>query len=197
MQRIVKAEPFPPLLDFVQRSHTQNWEDLPYEIKNSSKEYILTIEQNGLSGYTEKPLKRYTHIDHYIKRDLKPQLTFDWNNLIVDEINDHYGARYKDNQIHHLNQYDAIFNPVIDSVENYFYYSKSGIIEPKSDLPNPLKEKAENTIQIFNLNHPDLVNKRQRIFKNIEDYQNQIENAIIFESLKSYGFHSLLKQELF
>jgi len=196
MQRIVKTEPNFSFSNFVHRNNPQNWDQLPVDIKNESKEYILNTEQNGLSGYTEKPILKKSHIDHYIKRDLNPRLTFNWNNLIVDEINDLYGARYKDTHIHHLNQYTTILNPVIDDAENFFYYSNSGIIEPKLDLPSPLKEKAKNTIQIFNLNHPDLVNKRQGIFKNIENYQNQLENEIIFEYLSKFGFHSLLKQEL-
>lgn len=196
MRRIVKTEPNFSFSNFVHRNNPQNWDELPVDIKNESNEYILNNEQNGLSGYTEKPVTKKSHIDHYIKRDLNPGLTFDWNNLIVDEINDHYGARFKDTQIHHLNQYTTILNPVIDPGENYFYYSKTGVIETNPDLINPEKIKAKNTIDIFNLNHPDLVNKRKGILKNIQDYQNQIENEEIYTILKTYGFHSLLKQEL-
>ena len=196
MRRIVKTEPNFSFSNFVLRNNPQNWEELPVDIKNTAKEYILINEQYGLSGYTEKPVTKKSHIDHYIKRDLNPRLTFDWNNLIVDEINDLYGARFKDNQIHHLNQYTTILNPVTDDVHLFFYYSQTGRIDPHPNLTDIERVKAKNTIDIFNLNHPDLVNRRKIILKNIQDYQNLLENERIFESLKSYGFHSLLKQEL-
>jgi uncharacterized protein (TIGR02646 family) len=89
MQRIIKTEPNFSFSNFIHRNNPQNWEELPIDIKNTAKEYILNNEQNGLSGYTEKPVTKKSHIDHYIKRDINPRLTFDWNNLIVDEINDH------------------------------------------------------------------------------------------------------------
>jgi uncharacterized protein (TIGR02646 family) len=197
MQRIVKTEPNFSFSNFVHRNNPQNWDQLPVDIKNESKEYILNTEQNGLSGYTEKPLKSDTHIDHYIKKDLNPKLTFDWNNLIIDEKNDHYGARFKDTHIHYLNQYTTILNPVTDDVQLLFYYSQTGRIDPHQDLTDLERVKAKNTIDIFNLNHPDLVNKRKGLLKNIQDFQNQIENEIIFEYLSKLGFHSLIKQELF
>ena len=196
MRRIVKTEPYTPFSNFVHRNHPQNWSDLPFEIKNDTKKYILYNEQNGLSGYTEKPVTKKSHIDHYIKRDLNPGLTFDWNNLIVDEINDLYGARFKDTQIHHLNQYTNILNPVTDDVHLLFYYSQTGRIDPHPNLTDLERVKAKNTIDIFNLNHPDLVNKRKSIFKNIQDYQNQLGKEELYTILKAYGFHSLLKQEL-
>ena len=196
MRRIVKTEPNFSFSNFVLRNNPQNWEELPVDIKNTAKEYILNNEQNGLSGYTEKPVTKKSHIDHYIKRDLNPGLTFDWNNLILDEMPDFYGARYKDTQIHHFNQYTTILNPVTEDVHLLFYYLVTGRIEPHPNLTDIERVKAKNTIDIFNLNHPDLVNKRKGILKNIQDYQNQLGKEEIYTILKTYGFHSPLKQEL-
>jgi len=44
----------------------------------------LAVFGGGVSAYTEEPLSGDAHIDHFRKRDLFPNLTFDWNNLFVD-----------------------------------------------------------------------------------------------------------------
>ena len=44
----------------------------------------LAVFGGGVSAYTEEPLSGDAHIDHFRKRDMFPNLTFDWNNLFVD-----------------------------------------------------------------------------------------------------------------
>lgn len=45
------------------------------------REYILNIEQEGLSAYTEKPINRNPHIDHFRKKGMFQKLTFDYTNF--------------------------------------------------------------------------------------------------------------------
>jgi len=154
---------------------------------------ILIDEQNQLCGYTELYIENLeeSHIDHYKKREHFPNLTFDWNNLVVATKDNIFGANYKDSNYKiEENEYSSIFNPVIDNVENYFYYDKFGMIRED-------KGKVEKTVEIFNLNHSLLKFKRKEIIDMIEFFKNDdLSKDEIQIQLEPYGLTSVLNQYL-
>ena len=152
---------------------------------------ILVDEQNQLCGYTELYINELeeSHIDHYIKREFDQNLTFDWNNLIVATKDNDFGANYKDNTYSiQRNDYSQIYNPVIDNV--VFKYNKWGEIIEETD-------RIKKTVEVFNLNYKPLADRRKSLIKLIEDYkQGGLSNQEIESTLNTYGFTSVLEQEL-
>ncbi len=200
MRKISKVTPPPPeFRESVERSKPKSWNDESIrDLKKVWRKIILLREQNNLSGYTEKPFKRDSdsHIDHFRKRAMFPNLTFEWNNLIVDHKDHNYGAGYKDNRIKE-EDYNKIFNPVEDEIEGCFFYLQDGEIIPHPKLGTNKRSRANFTIEIFNLNHRSLKNERRDIIKLIRDYKNSdLEEKAIYDYIKKAGFQSVIEQEL-
>lgn len=168
------------------------------EMYEKSRCVILTDEQKQLCGYTEIYIDdlKDCHIDHYKKRSLFPELTFEWNNLIAATNDSEFGAKYKDNKSGiQSNDYDNIFNPVTDNVENYFNYTAWGEVTPKTAISEMNNRKAKKTIEAFNLNHTSLKDRRKKLTNLIRSYR-EITKEDIFAVLKNYGFRSTINQIL-
>jgi len=154
---------------------------------------ILIDEQKQLCGYTELYIENLedSHIDHYKKREHFPNLTFEWDNLVVATKDKIFGANYKDS-IYKIQktEYSSIFNPVIDNVEEYFYYDEFGMIRED-------KGKVEKTVEVFNLNHPLLKFKRKQLIDVIESCKNDGSSKDEIQTqLEQFGFKSVLNQYL-
>ncbi len=199
MRRLNKGEPLPSFTQCISRNTPASWDDFSQNYQAISQDirlHILCTEQESVCGYTELPIDDpyRCHIDHFRKRQYFSNLTFDWRNFIVATIDDDFGAKYKDgrNGIK-KDEYDNIFNPVDDNVEQYFEYSKLGDILPKLSCTTTEKAKAEKTIEVFNLKHPALKRRREKIIKMLEDF-----GDLPPEEIKLYlaeeGFKSLINQ---
>lgn len=187
---------FPPefFSTYLAHVHPLQWGDVDARIKAQWREFILREEQGGLSLYTEEPcLLNRSHIDHFRRRSEYPQMAFDWSNLVVDGMSDYYGARYKDCYSRGGLDYKCLIDPVYDSPERFFSYYGDGSIEPAVMLNNWDLLRAEYTIEVFNLNHPSLKERRKRIFDTFAeiDKDEAIEMASCFVE---YGFSSVVKQ---
>ena len=125
-----------------------------------------------------------------------PQLTFEWNNLIAAINDSEFGAKFKDNKSGiRVNDYNRIFNPVIDEVESCFTYTTWGEVIPKKSISEGDYQKARRTIEIFNLNHNSLRNRRKSLVKIVNCYC-EMSKEDILDALKDSGFFSLLNQIL-
>lgn len=122
MRRINKSEEPQSLRSFNKAKH-ENWT----EISDPANRHVYNDcwqqcfeDQACLCSYTEAPLpkdkdkekdkdedevKVKRHIDHYIKRDFAPDLTFCWNNMIAAVKDSRFGADYKDKHVKR-NDYD-------------------------------------------------------------------------------------------
>lgn len=80
-----------------------------------------TLEQNTISeqnfqcAYTEIDIEENgnsSHIDHFRKQSMFPNLRFEWSNLFTSTNNEYYGAKYKDN-IYRIqrDEYQNLINP--------------------------------------------------------------------------------------
>lgn len=198
MRKINKGNPIQEFSDFISSDNPARWDQLDHNVRIKTREHILSAEQDCICGYTELPLdidNNSCHIDHYKKRNLFPNLCFDWNNLIVASKDDDFGARYKDSTyINSKDQYDFILNPVTDNPKAYFEYTTWGeIIPKKSGLKQAERNKADETIEAFNLRHQSLINRRKTLFSILDSYGSAFPLDEIKSILGEYGFISVIE----
>ena len=166
--------------------------------RSNGKSCPQKSEGNAVVIYWEKS-KNTLHIDHFRKRELFNTDTdvFDWNNFIVDEKNMEYGADAKDgkNGVKSREEYAMIVNPVEEDPHHYFQYMMAdGCIMPSHGLDGAEKEKAQHTIDIFNLNHPALCSLRKDRMRQVKELKDgNMTAGEIVEILQDYGFPSVVE----
>lgn len=203
MRKIKKLAPPENLAKYVRQENPQKFEEIHHsryypELYGECVEQLKT-EQDNLSGYTEKPLKNGVHVDHYRKQALfnTQDMVFGWENMIADEHNSGYGADYKDKMVTMREEYAKLINPVLDDPHHYLTYMDEGIVKPVDGLSVQDREKAEKTIEVFNLRHPLLKELRERAIKMVKEYKAQgLNDAEILEALHDFGFTSAVEYAL-
>jgi uncharacterized protein (TIGR02646 family) len=190
MKKINKAEPL-FYTNFIRNNNPENWDGCN-EIKAELREYILKEEQKFQCAYCEGKISSdntKSHIDHYKRKagHLFPELQFDYSNLLVS-CNKHYHcAGSKDEIVKKRDDYDTIINPVTDEPTNYFIYLLTGEIYPTDSDP----DKAERTIEVFNLKHHSLIYRRREIALSVSAYK---ESLGIEEVINELGeFESFIR----
>lgn len=181
MKRIIKKEP-EFFSKFISKANPKVWKDLNDRgLGKDIRKFILKSEQNYQCAYTEVNISAdnsSSHIDHYRKRDIFSILTFKWNNLLVASNIEFYGAKYKDKYIKRGDEaiYESLLDPSVDDPKDYFYYSLTGRISPKSnDKESENYKKAYNTIEVFNLNERSLEERRKGVALVLNSYVGQFE----------------------
>lgn len=94
-------------------------------------------------------------------------------------------SNYKDQNIG-LADYNKIINPVLDNPNDFFNYHLTGEIYPKHSLSPSDKERAESTLELFQLNHRGLIEERKNIFRQLERLKGQIKREEAVEYLSGY-----------
>lgn len=186
MKKINKTEPPGYFVNFVRRNNPNSWSDC-LEIISDLRKHILIEEQNEQCAYCESGItfkSSKSHIDHYKRKagHLFPELVCSYENLLVSCNNPYRCARHKDSEIKRKEDYSNLLNPVMDNPNTHFDYSFTGEILSKD-------EKGKYTIEIFNLNHKSLVERRKTLALQINAYKNQInfeEVKIIFKEYESF-----------
>ena len=203
MRKIKKQTPPADLARYVRSENPQKFEEIHHtsHFPDLYDECIvqLEIEQENLSGYTEKPLKNHIHVDHYRKQEWfnTQSMVFGWDNMIADEHNKDFGADYKDNHLGAPNEYANMINPVIEDPHHFLTYMDEGIIKPVDGLSAADKAKAEFTINIFNLKHKLLTGLRGDAIRLVKMYKSQgLDDKDILDALSDYGFTSAVEYAL-
>lgn len=177
----------------VRKQHL-NWDDFHDQfatLYHQCRDQAIN-EQGEECAYTGLPLNDSSniHLDHFKKKALYENLTFDWNNLFAAIKDNGFGADFKDRIIdgkNHTTLYSLLLNPAIDDPEPLFWYSNDGYIVAKSDLNEIQKQRVETTITIFNLNHSTLVHRRRELLTILENYK-ELPESTTTDALKKYGF---------
>lgn len=179
------------------RAHPHaRWEDAK-DGRPIWRKYKLSCEQHDISGYTEEPLKQEnSHIDHFRKKSLFNTLVFDWNNFIVDGVDETYGAKFKDKYVTRCEDNDRLINPVIEDVRRFFKYELNGNISVASGVSPLDAKRADYTIRAFNLNEASLSERRKSIINIVMDCFRDLTDESILEALESEGFKSVVEQLL-
>lgn len=203
MRKIFKS-PEPQSLSDFNSVHYTDWKQIHERGNQHVYEDCMTqclFDQNGLCGYSEVRLNEDNqHIDHYVKRNLDPRLTFAWTNMVAAAKDSKFGADWKDDHIAQAGVYDNatqsyanLLNPVNDEMEGRFRFSTDGKIEPVDDTD----DLARNTIKVFNLNEPSLKNRRKNCMQMARAMLNGgMQKEDILGTLSSEGFVSAIEYEL-
>lgn len=203
MRKIQKSLEPQSLSDFNMEGHT-NWKQIHEQGTQHVYDDCMTqclLDQNGLCGYSEIRLDEDNqHIDHYVKRNIDPRLTFVWTNMVAAAKDSRFGADWKDEHITEAGAYDSVtqryanlLNPVSDELTGRFRFSTDGKIEPA----NEADELATNTIKVFNLNEPSLKNRRKESMQMVRAMlKGGMQKEDIFSVLSSDGFVSAIEYEL-
>lgn len=133
-------------------------------IREKLRKDILTTEQNSLCAYCEAKIasdKQQANIDHFVKRSLNQGLTLAYDNLLVSCNFAGRCSDSKDKSIRDLVANLKIINPVADDPHKYFDYLNTGEIFAKATDNKNSMEKAEFTIEAFQLNQKSLVERRK------------------------------------
>lgn len=196
MRKLEKGAPAPSFTEFVRRHHPSKWEDAA-DVRSTWREYILECEQHWLSGYTEEPLRiDSSHIDHFRKQSLFNTLVFDWNNYVVDGIDENYGAKHKDKFVKTHDDNEKLINPVTEDAKLFFKYELTGKIDVAEGLSVTDSDRALYTIDAFNLNESSLMERRRIIINTILDSYVDLSDDLILEALVDEGFTSVVEQLL-
>ena len=194
MRRINKQNPLPDFATFVSKNNPTKWEEIG-DLKYDMRVYMLCYEQDCLCGYSEIPIepeKTKSHIDHFVKQEYDSKKIFDWNNLIVSTIDEDFGGKYKDNTYKiKTEEYQQIFNPVVDDMSQFIEYSGNGEIVPLKKLSKNVIDKVKKTIEVFNLNCPSLNNRRRDLILQL-DCCKDIPQDEIKKAFGNRGFVSVL-----
>lgn len=205
MIHINKGKPLQEFVDFLAKEHPTKWDDIHQskrypKLGAKCRDHILLEEQNMIGGYTECPLwNAYDlHIDHFRKKGMNwpYDVTWDWNNFIVETQNPNYGACFKDKNTSNMADYGLMLNPVVDYPENMMTYLPNGQITVKPGLSGNDAQRADFTIKRFNLEHESLRQMRYRIIQRIISEYQQLSDDEIRSALADQGFPSVVEWAL-
>lgn len=115
--------------------------------------------QDEYCAYCETHLatKAEGHIEHLERRSDHPEKTFAWDNLFFSCRHDDSCGHYKDRKRIPFNRADIV-DPSREDPAAFFTFSMTGKILAKDGDGKP---RAEETIRVFNLNCPALVQQRK------------------------------------
>ncbi|MBX7241277.1 MAG: TIGR02646 family protein [Bacteroidia bacterium] len=171
--KYIEKKTIPPFYsNFIRKNKPQHWSELSREIRIELREYILKEEQASQCAYTEVLLREdNSHIDHFKMRNHFANLTFSYDNLFVAHNDEKWGAKNKDKKIK-KEFYDKILSPLSEETKDAFSFSfANGEIFGKT-------EKAKRTIEVFNLNHSSLKERRMQTILDISNYSGFSEEKI-------------------
>ena len=162
---------------------------------------LASSDQKNMCGYTEMPLGGkglQLHLDHYKKKSIYPALTFEWENLVFAVKDNRFGADFKDKVVDGKNAatvYASILNPVLDEAQDCFYYDTGGRVYPIKSMTEGQRNKAQETIRVFNLNETELVSRRRTMISQLSAFTD-VSEADIRSLFSEYGFATVLEQEM-
>lgn len=188
MKHIDKGEPPRFFSDFVGKNHPKEWGDTA-AVRAQLRDYILENEQSGCCAYTEIRIvkKDKCHIDHFRKRDLFPQMTMDYRNMLVACNSECYGAKYKDKNVTKAD-YAKLINPVEDNPSDFLEFTFIGEIQAVGND----KERGDFTINCFNLNERSLVEQRRQAVTNMLIMKEYLSEDEVVEAIGA--FETMIRQ---
>lgn len=160
------------------------WEDSYIgEIRGQLRADMLLGEQNLLCIYCEKEIDdnpKNSNIDHFKTRDLFPELTLVYENLLVSCNTSSRCSSCKDTHIKRKDEYAKIINPVVENPNEFLEYLSNGRVVAKN-------EKGQFTIDIFNLNDVSLVESRLQVANSLKHLALSLEEILdIFPDYYSF-----------
>jgi uncharacterized protein (TIGR02646 family) len=181
-------------------SPTETWQR--FTKRSANKKPLrseLHTRQQGLCAYCEinihteqaNDLNIGSHVEHILPKEKYPQLTFDYNNLILSCFAT--GGEIKADErdpapiscghatLKRTNDFDELLfiKPTDLDCEQYFSFELDGEVIPHPSLNPPDIDKAEHTLNVLNLNCLRLKRLREdtiiALYQSISELQNDTE----------------------
>jgi len=145
------------------------WSDVSISaIRERLRKDMLCDEQASQCAYCGKEIDAdpgSSNIDHFKTRNLFPEMTLEYSNLLVSCNTQDRCSNFKDTHIRSRDEYDNIVNPSIENPNDFLEYLPTGEIVARNT-------KGQGTINIFNLNHVSLTQCRLQIMRTLEGIPN-------------------------
>ncbi|MUJ36027.1 retron Ec78 anti-phage system effector HNH endonuclease PtuB [Aliivibrio fischeri] len=134
----------------------------------------LTEMQNTFCAYCEKKIiKNHRQIEHFYPKGDTPdgvhsykQLTFEWENLFGGCTESEHCGQHKDREGELTPKPyspDNLIKPDTTDASDILSFTESGEVIVLGDLEESKAFKGRETIRVFNLNNPALVDSRKEI----------------------------------
>lgn len=187
MKQLIKGEVPDFLVKFLLHKRPKTWDDTT-PIRQELREYILK-EQSNFCAYTELRINKLEdcHIDHYHTRNLFPDKTFEYGNMLVSCNAEEYGAKHKDKCVKAKKDYDELINPLEELPSEYIEFGLTGNVYSVNN-----STKGENTISYFNLNEKSLVERRKTVVSNMLKMKDYLTEEEMVASLGE--FQTMVRQ---
>ena len=179
MKKLTRPLPSPTCLD--QYKHGRdNWSSLDFECRQSIREDLWNM-QGQFCAYCERTtLHKSGHIEHFVQKGRKPEVTFRWENLFWSCCDSTSCGKHKDHQASNSYEDADLIKPDVDDPKDFFVYQVSGEVLVNPTLDTRGEKRASETIRVFNLNDPggSIKSRRARSFKTWEPQLDEILELI-------------------
>ncbi len=168
-------------------------------LKKRLKKHILEREQEVNGGfccvYCERKIyPEHSHIEHVKPRALFPEAVFDYDNLTVScQVEEVVVSGYRRNlkTCGHRKgeQFDesVFINPVIFDPGRFFTYDETtGEIIPAKDIGGEDQLRARYTIDLLNLNHRYLKDRRAEVIDLLHSQDNREDLFFYLDNLDQF-----------
>jgi uncharacterized protein (TIGR02646 family) len=181
----------------------------------------LYPRQNGLCVYCEINIELHnknkngigSHVEHILPKETHPQLTFDYDNLILScfATGGEIKADEKDPApvscghatLKRTNDFDVslFIKPTDSDCEHYFSFELDGSVTAHPELNSSEIDKAEHTWQVLNLNclrlkrlREDTITQLYEIFSELQNDNNALNLFLSQELKETKSFINARKQ---
>lgn len=136
-----------------------NWADVTADHKHYI--WVMLIEMQGdRCAYCETAISQgERHIEHFRQKGRDPTQTFVWQNLFGSCCNPNSCSEYKDKQ--GVYPPSVLIKPDEDDPEYFLRFHSDGTISVRDDLSNTERNRANETLRLFNLTDGSLRWQRQ------------------------------------
>lgn len=157
------------------KNHKQSnaWAEIS-DIRTKLRYFILKTEQQSMCVYCEKGISsdaKKSNIDHFKTRKTHPELTLEYENLLVSCNNHLHCSNKKDNYGLKKDDFKEIINPALDEIKESFTYTTFGELVATNN-------KAKFAIKVFGLNSTALIQERKNIILHLDSYKSLSANDI-------------------
>ena len=176
------------------KAHYINWDAFGKTHEHRLLGDALYERQHHFCAYCEKYLQQIDDgfIEHLVRRKDVPQRTFDWTNMFFSCKHEDSCGLFKDNSKNGIvfNENDII-DPSSEHSQDYFCFDQEGHIFPRPDLSPREKQRAEETIRIFNLNNSErLCRLREKAVRVVEYF---LTSGVSMDSVSIDRFLAMLE----
>ncbi len=156
----------------------------------------LESMQGQRCAYCEAAISAVSrHIEHFMQKGRDPRVTFQWDNLFGSCCREKSCGNHKDPLAGTYNPADLL-KPDVDDPDHYFIFVADGTIQLRADLSSADRQRASETLRIFNLDaeHGALRSMRQ---KAVAGYVQTAETLwSLYEEIPEDEWQQLLNEEL-